>query len=260
MRAKTCIEGSNPSVSARHGSPRSGAFLFGAEAARDENPARGFGGGRGEAEPGTTPRCVTPGVLQEANGEKGTRSSARGGWLGVFLGRRESCKCRQALPQGSFDFWRKVGVQGRMRLTPELDRRPHHGNAISCDPRSPRSAIERVTLDREQSATLQHSDGCRQGRGLHRHQCGHSSHRGRFRLVQGHQQRELLIGESQRLERMVEVPRQSSRSPLRRQAQAGVAHVKHGLARQELDSSLLHHDSSISKCMPDFTPWQRCHQ
>ena len=87
----------------------------------------------------------------------------------------------------------------------------------------PGAAIGRRGFDVHQPAPLERLQ-CRSQRGaIHRQQLGDRAHRRRFRTVQRHQQRELLIGEADRPQRFVEMSRQGPRCALGVKAQAGVA-------------------------------------
>jgi hypothetical protein len=95
----------------------------------------------------------------------------------------------------------------RVRLFPYRRSLRQKIPALRCQTQQSATPVVGIDLDRYQPAALQRFQCRSQSGAIHRQQFRDGSHTGRFRPIQRHQQGELPVGESKRLESLIEAPR-----------------------------------------------------
>ena len=122
----------------------------------------------------------------------------------------------------------RIRFDRRMEMPP--DRRPLGQNRPTGWRQSQQSGapVRQIGRRLDEATTLQRLEIGSQGRPVHRQQRRHAAEVRWFRPIERHEDRELLAGDTDRLQHDIETACERMRRPLRMQAQVGVTHQKGG--------------------------------
>jgi hypothetical protein len=143
----------------------------------------------------------------------GTRAASRS---------RPSGESAQVFPEGApIDCWREL-LNALVRLLPDGKRTGQESASLFSENEDAATAVVGIALDSKEASALEWFQCGSQSCAIHGEQGCDGSHRGRLRAVEGHEERELTVGEFEGTKFFIETPGKSTSCALHMQAKTAV--------------------------------------
>jgi hypothetical protein len=142
---------------------------------------------------------------------------------------RESAQIfAEGVPVG---LWREL-LDGVMRFLPDRKSTGEKSASLFSEDEDAATTVIGIALDFEKAAALEWLQSSSEGSAIHRKQGSDRSHRWGLRTVEGHEQRELTIGEFEWAKFFVETAGESARCTLHVKAKTAVFYHQRCFERQ----------------------------
>lgn len=138
----------------------------------------------------------------------------------------------EGIPVG---FWREL-LDAFVRLLPDRKGTGEESASRFSEDEDATAPVVGVTLDFKKATPLEWLQCSSEGSAIHRKQGSDGSHRRRLRAVEGHEQRELTVGEFKRPKFFVEAAGEGARGTLHMKAKTAVFHHQCCFERQRFST------------------------